>query len=41
MEGSVIKAEVVKVNFGRELCVFVSAYGPGSDRDETEKRDLF
>jgi len=30
----------VKVKFGRELWVFVSAYGPGSERDE-EEREAF
>ena len=31
----------VKVKFRGEICVFVSAYGPGSERSEEERVRIF
>ena len=37
MERVSLRLMWVKVNFGRDLRVFVSAYGPASMRDGTER----
>ena len=41
MEGGVIQAYRVKVKIERESWVFISAYGPGSEKSEAEIEEFW